>query len=159
MNINISLSTEGINAAIHKLKEVKEHLQWGLDETIDILVKEGVMIAQSADGSMASVTGYRPDDNTGIIIASGDVPAIAEFGAGDATLSARTFFENGGSLDADVFPGSYSLFVGSRDYYNFGSWRFGGVWYTEVEPRHGLFDAKLFITEKSSEIAKEVIKL
>jgi len=159
VNINISLSTESIEAAIHKLKSVKEHIEWGLDETIDILVKEGVMIAQSADGSMATVTGYRPDNKTGIIIASGEAAAIAEFGAGDATLSARTFFENGGSLDAEVFPGSYSLFVGSRDYYNFGSWRFGGVWYTEVEPRHGLFDAKLYITENSSEIAKDVIKL
>ena len=159
MNININLSTESITAAIHKLNTVKDNLRWGLNETIDILVNEGAMIAQAADGSMATVTGYRPDDNTGLIIATGDVAAIAEFGAGDATLSPRTFFENGGALDAEVFPGSYSLFVGSRDYYNFGSWRFGGVWYTEVEPRHGLFDAKLFIQDRAAEIAKEVIKL
>ena len=159
MNINISLSTEGIAAAIHKLRNVKENLRWGLDETIDTLVKEGTLIAQAADGSMAAVTRYRPDETTGMISVTGDAAAIAEFGAGDATLTPRTFFENGGELDAEVFPGSYSLFKGSRDYYNFGSWRFGGVWYTQVEPRHGLFDAKLFITENSSDIAKEVIKL
>lgn len=160
MRITVGLSTESINAAIHRLEMAKDNLKAGLQQTVDILAKEGSIVAQMDDGSMANVS-YVSDSETQsrIVVSGGDSAIIAEFGAGDATLSPRDFFEDGGALDADVFPGSYSLFKGSRDYYNFGSWRFGGVWYTQVPARHGLFDAKLFIMGNSSEIAKEVIKL
>ena len=160
MTINVSLSTESIAAAIHRLEMAKDNLKAGLQQTVDILAKEGSIVAQMSDGSMANVEFVTDSETQSRVIASGgDSAIIAEFGAGDATLSPRDFFEDGGALDADVFPGSYSLFVGSRDYYNFGSWRFGGKWYTEVAPRHGLFDAKLFIIGNAAEIAKEVIKL
>lgn len=160
MNISISLSTQSINAAIRRLELVKDNIEAGLQQTIDILAKEGSIVAQMDDGSMANVTFVSDSETQSRIVASGGDPmVIAEFGAGDATLSPSGFFENGSELDSEVFPGSYSLFKGSRDYYNFHSWRFGGRWYTEVAPRHGLFDAKLFIIGNSSEIAKEVIKL
>lgn len=160
MTINISLSKESIAAAIHRLEEAKENLTAGLQQTIDILAKEGAMVAQMDDGSMANVDYVSESETQSKIIASGgDTAIIAEFGAGDATLNPGDFFENGGALSGDVFPGSYSLFKGSREYYNFHSWRFGGKWYTEVAPRHGLFDAKLFIMANSTDIAKEVIKL
>ena len=160
MNINISLSTESILSAIHRLEEAKENLGAGLQQTIDILAKEGAIVAQMDDGSMASVEAVSDSETQSRIVASGgDTAIIAEFGAGDATLNPGDFFEDGGALSGDVFPGSYSLFKGSRDYYNFHSWRFGGRWYTEVAPRHGLFDAKLFIMANSADIAKEVIKL
>lgn len=160
MTINVNLSTESIAAAISQLEMVKDNLKAGLQQTIDILAKEGAIVAQIDDGSMANVESVSDSETQSrVVVSGGDTAIIAEFGAGDATLSPRDFFENGGALDADVFPGAYSLFKGSRDYYNFGSWRFGGVWYTQVPARHGLFDAKLFIIGNSTEIAKEVIKL
>ena len=155
MNINISLSTEGIAAAIHKLRNVKENLRWGLDETIDTLVKEGTLIAQAADGSMAAVTGYRPDETTGMIIVTGDAAAIAEFGAGDAT-EVPTGFEN--IPDTPVYPGSYSE-EHAQMYSELGWWRFGGRIYRQVEPRHGLMQAKVYVLEEGTDVAKEVIKL
>lgn len=160
MNINISLSTESIESAIRRLEMVKDNIDAGLQQTVDILAKEGAIVAQMDDGSMAKVEPVSDSETQSrIVVSGGDTAIIAEFGAGDTTLSPGDFFENGSALDADVFPGAYSLFKGSRDYFNFGSWRFGGVWYTQVPPRHGLFDAKLFIVGNSSDIAKEVIKL
>lgn len=164
MNINIKLSEESINAAIRELRNVQENLRWGLEQTIDILVKEGTEIAQRADGSMANVTGYMPDENIGLIDVTGDVPLIAEFGAGDATLEPGMFFEN--QPDTPVYPGSYSLLEGTGEYYltrlewgETGIWHFGGIPYSAIEPRQGLFKAKEHIKQVSTETAKEVIKL
>lgn len=160
MTINIHLSTESIAAAILRLEQAKENLDAGLQQTLDILAKEGAMVAQTADGSMATVSPVSVSETESRIVASGGDPmVIAEFGAGDATLSPGNLFEDGGALSGEVFPGSYSLFKGSRDYYNYHMWRFGWTWYTEVAPRQGLFDAKLFVMANSTEIAKEVIKL
>lgn len=155
MNININLSSESITAAIHKLNTVKDNLRWGLDETIGILAKDGAMIAQEADGSMATVSSYRPDENTAIIVATGEAPIIAEFGAGDATMP--VMFENYPGVD--VYPGSYSEQVGSKEYALTGKWHFGGKVYREIEPRGGMLNAKVYIQDNAAEIAKEVIKL
>jgi hypothetical protein len=57
-----------------------------------------------------------------------------------------------------VYEGSYSELVGSREYYDYGSWHFGGEYYTEVPARHGLLDAKQYILENGVEIAQEVLK-
>ena len=83
------------------------------------------------------------------------MPLIAEFGAGDATID--VMFENYPGVD--VYPGSYSEQVGSGEYAATGKWHFGGKEYTEVQPRGGLYNAKVFIKDNAAEIAKEVIKL
>lgn len=162
MTINISLSTESIAAAIRQLRTVKENIRWGLSETIDILVKEGAQIAQAADGKMATVIGQKDDELSGKIIATGEAPIIAEFGAGYATMEDHPF---AGKAPVPIEVGSYSrendgLFYWS-DYANPGEgyWYFGGQEYDRVEPRHGLLDAHDHIVSHAAEIAKEVIKL
>ena len=105
MNITVRLSTESINHAITQLETVKENLLEGLKQTVEILVKEGYMVAQNADGGMASVFGEMTGETVGIISASGESAVIAEFGAGDATIVPD--FEN--TPDTPVYPGSYSL--------------------------------------------------
>ena len=155
MKINIGLSEESISAAIARLRVANENLRWGVDETVDILTKEGEEIAQAADGSMAVVKGYRPDENTGVIVATGSAPVIAEFGAGDATMP--VMFENYPGVD--VYPGAYSEQVGTGEYAETGKWHFGGKVYREVEPRAGLLQAKIHIQDQAVEIVKEVIKL
>ena len=155
MKINVVLSTKSIDAAIRRLYEAKENLRWGLDETIGILAKDGEMIAQESDGSMATVSSYRPDETSAVIVATGDAPVIAEFGAGDATIP--VMFENYAGVD--VYPGSYSEQVGSHEYAETGKWHFGGSVYKAIEPRGGLLNAKVYIQDNAAEIAKEVIKL
>ena len=162
MTINISLSTESIAAAIRQLRTVEENLRWGLSETIDILVKEGAQIAQAADGKMATVIGQKDDELSGRIIATGEAPIIAEFGAGYATMEDHPF---AGKAPVPIEVGSYSrendgLFYWS-DYANPGEgyWYFGGQEYDRVEPRHGLLDAHDHIVSHAAEIAREVIKL
>jgi len=155
VKLNVVLSTESINAAIHRLREAKDNLRWGLDETLGILAKDGAMIAQEADGSMATVSSYRPDENSAVIVATGDAPVIAEFGAGDATMP--VMFENYPGVD--VYPGSYSEQVGSHEYAETGKWHFGGKTYQAIEPRGGMLNAKVYIQDNAAEIAKEVIRL
>lgn len=155
MKISVRLSTRSINNAIIRLRQAQNNLRWGLHDTVDILTKEGAEIAQIADGNMANVVGYMPDETQGLIVATGDAPIIAEFGAGDATID--VMFENYPGVD--VYPGSYSEQVGSGEYAATGKWHFGGKEYTEVQPRGGLYNAKVFIKDNAAEIAKEVIKL
>lgn len=113
------------------------------------------MIANENYGSMAEAIDWMEDENVGKISAVGDEPVIAEFGAGDATMEVR--FENYPGVD--VYPGSYSEQEGTGEYAATGKWHFGGHEYTEVEPRAGLLDAKLFIMDQAEFVAKEVIKL
>ena len=165
MNIKVRLSEESINRAISRLKWVKSYIDYGLENTISILVKDGEGIANAEYGSMANASGYMPDQETGIIAVTGDANLIAEFGAGDATESPLTMFEN--EPDTDVYPGSYSEQVGSGEYYRTrmasggsgGYWHFGGKKFTEVRPRHGLLKAKQHIVKESTSVAKGVIKL
>ena len=162
MTINISLSTESIRKAIRKLEQVKENLEIGLTETIDILTQEGAEIAQAADGSMATVTGHMEGETKGVITAGGEAPIIAEFGAGYATMEFHPFAKQ---APVDVKVGSYSeqndgMFYWS-DYANPGEgyWFFGGMEFDRIQPRHGLLNAHDHIMEISTETAQEVIKL
>ena len=162
MTINISLSTESIAAAIRQLQTVKENLQWGLSEAVDILLKEGAQEAQISYGGMASVTESKDSETSGRITATGDAVIIAEFGAGYATMEDHPF---AGKAPVPIEVGSYSrendgLFYWS-DYANPGEgyWYFGGQEYDRVEPRHGLLNAHYHIVNQAAEILKEVIKL
>ena len=159
MNLNIKLSTESINKAIHKLMVIKEYFDDDTGELVEILTNEGAAQAQAAYGDYpVAAVPLLPIDNTGVIMVVGDMPAIGEFGAGNATLYPAEFFETS-ELDAEVFPGSYSLYEGTMDYYFFKHWKFGGKWYEEVRPHLGLYSAKMYLIEHSTEIAREVIRL
>ena len=158
MKIEIQLSEESIAHAISELQKVQENIDYGLKQTVEMLSKEGAAIANAAYGGMATAD-YRMDGNTGIIEASSkdeDALIIAEFGAGQATMP--VMFEN--EPGVSVYEGSYSESEkGSGEYAQYGSWHFGGKYYTEVPARHGLLDAKQYIIEKATEMAQEVIKL
>ena len=163
MKITIHLSDSSIRRAIRRLRNAQQNLRWGLNDTIDILVKNGEMVAQDKLGSMANAVGYMPDETTGIVATTGEANIIAEFGAGDATLPPEGMFEE--TPDTPVYPGSYSELEGSGEYYRTrrdtgqGVWHFGGIEYHEVQPRYGLYNAKNYIEKNAIEIAKEVIKL
>lgn len=160
MKIDIKLSDASIRNAIRMLENAKDNIDYGLEQTIDILAKNATMIAQNAYGSMASVD-YDSDKTMAIIASSGEANIIAEFGAGDDT-DPVTGFEN--APETPVYPGSYSELVGSGEYATKGYWFFGGQKYygdggRRVEPRRGLLQAKIYILEEGTDIAKGVIKL
>lgn len=155
MKIDIKLSDESIRNAIRQLRLAQDHLRWGLQDTVEILAKNGADIANQAYGSMAGAVDYSPEEGVAIIATNGKANIIAEFGAGDAT-EIPTGFEN--MPDTPVYPGSYSE-ENARMYVDKGYWVFGGEVYTQVEPRHGLMSAKAYIVASAKEVAKEVIKL
>lgn len=157
MRITVSLSEDGIRDAIRDLKYAKDDLQWGIEETLEILARDGADIAQIEDGSMAYVMGYLADGNTAKIQATGENLLIAEFGAGDATELPIAMYEN--APQTDVYPGAYSEQVGTGEYATTGQWHFGGHVYKEVAPRMGLYKALQYIVRESTDTARGVIKL
>ena len=163
MTITVNLSEQSIYAAIRQLRQAQQNLRWGLEQTIEILTKDGAEIAQNADGSMATVIGYMDGETTGVIDAVGEAPVIAEFGAGDATMTNNPF-EN--PPPVDVYPGSYSEQVGTGEYYltrlewgGHGMWHWHGMPFSAIEPRQGMWKARNYIMQESTIVAKEVIKL
>lgn len=151
--IKVKLSVASIERAIRQLEDIQDNLQKGLEDTIDTLVEEGTEIAQVAYGGMAQVGGFS-NGTQGRILSTGENNLIAEFGAGDGTIPVK--FEN--KPKTPVYPGSYSE-QNARQYARWGFWYFGGEVYSEVPARHGLLDAKRYVIEHSSEVAREVIKL
>ena len=150
MKINVSLSTESIDSAIEELQAFAELLEEGTEQVVEILTNKGAEVAQVAYGDFPVEAVPIPDGKTGEIIVTGDMPAIAEFGAGDQTLSGG--FEN---TPAEARPGSYSE-EHARQYSRWGFWYFAGEPYTEVYPHHGLLDAKRYIMDNSTNVAREV---
>lgn len=161
MILNAKLSTQSIQSMIRKLKDIQEMFSEDSKDSehlIDILVTEAAEVAQQAYGNwQVQAIPVTEDATTGQIWVTGDMPAIAEFGAGDATVVPSTVFETT-DLDFDVWAGSYSLFVGSGDYYRYGAWRmpYTNTWYTEVRPHLGLAQAKMFLMQHSAEIVRGV---
>lgn len=155
MIINVPLSDVGIRNAISKLRQYENNLYDGIHGTVETMINEGEEIAQSAYGGMATAIGQMIDDTTGIILSIGETNLIAEFGAGDATLDPSGYFEN--SPDIPVEPGSYSLLVGTEEYFATGKWHFGGTVFTEVKPRQGLYQAKEHIVANFASTLQEVI--
>ena len=153
MRIQISLSTESIQNAIRLLNERRQMLEEDLEQFVEILANEGAEVANAAYGDFPVAATTHADGNHAEITVSGKMPLIAEFGAGQATMP--VLFEN--QPETPVYEGSYSELEGSQEYYRFGSWHFGGEYYTEVPAKHGLLDAKQYIIENSTEIAREVL--
>ena len=163
ITINISLSEESIMDAISRLEDIKDRLDDGIEKTVSLLVHEGAMEAKAAYGDWGVDAAEFVEGTTGSIIVYGDMPLIAEFGAGDATINPATVFEN--SPTTPVYAGSYSLLEGSGEYWfskaytGRGFWHFAGKRYTEIEPKQGLAHAKAAILERGTRIAQEVIQL
>lgn len=162
MKINISLSTDSIGSAIRKLQDILDNIEHGVAETVEILTNEGAETAQAAYGSwgveaVPHIESNEPFKPRSTITVIGDMPLIAEFGAGDTTIDPLTAFEN--PPDTEVFRGSYSLLVGSKQYWDNGYWEFGGATYYQVEPHLGLYEAKQFIIDQSTNVALGAIKL
>ena len=130
-----------------------ENLEDDVEQLVEILTNEGAEVAQAAYGDWGVQATPVPDGTTGEIIVSGDYPAIAEFGAGDETLSGG--FEN---MPGEIRPGSYSE-EHAKQYVRWGFWYFGGQVYTDVPAHHGLLDAKRYIIANAQDIAREVIQL
>lgn len=157
MRLRVRLSEQSISRAISRLRESQDNLRWGVNDTLQLLAKDGAMVANSKYGSMANAIDWMEDETVGKISVVGKIPLIAEFGAGDATQPPLGMFEN--EPDIPVYPGSYSELEGSGEYAREGRWHFGGKTYTEIEPRYGLYNAKNYIEKNAVHIAKEVIEL
>lgn len=156
MKLSISLDPSSIQHAISQLQVVKDNIQNGLRQTIELLVQDGATVAQSAYGSMAVASGDMQSDTHGTIKAEGRSVIIAEFGAGDATLPVR--FE--GDPGVDVFPGSYSEQVGTGEYAATGEWHWQGQGpFHEVPAKAGLYQAKTYIEGEYANVAMGAIKL
>lgn len=151
MNIHIDLSTESINSAIRRLEDYSLQLQEDFEEVIEILTNDGAEQAQMSYGAWAVEAVPQSEGTHGEITVVGDMPAIAEFGAGDSTLPFG--FDN---IPEEVRRGSYSE-EHARMYAEHGFWVFGGQSYNAVPGRHGLFFAKQHIMEHSTEVAREVM--
>ena len=155
MNIHITLSEDSIRSVMNELSTIADDIDKSAERITQILTEEGAEVARAAYGDFPVVTTPMVEGTEGTIIVAGDMPLIAEFGAGQATMP--VMFEN--SPATPVYEGSYSELVGSQEYYKYGSWRFGGEYYTEVPARHGLLDAKQYIMENGKSIAEEVFSL
>ena len=150
MKLSVSLSEESISEAIEQLNILKGKIDLCVKHTVEILANEGAEIAQASYGEWSVVV--IPDvisDTRAEITVGGYNPAMAEFGAGNATLTSG--FEN---MPQNVYPGSYSE-EHAQEYSTWGFWHFGGKYYTEVPARHGLLNAKQYIIENSTQIAQE----
>ena len=165
MTINIDLSPEGIQSAISRLTEIKENLEYGLNDLVEVLCHDGAEVANAAYGRMATAT-MEPESMTEakIVVPGGDSAIIAEFGAGYDTMEDHPFAQNApvpikvASYSKAQMP--YGLFYITDDLMpGEGYWFFGGKEYDRVPPRHGLLNAYEYIMANSTRIAKEVIKL
>ena len=162
MKISLKLSEEGIERAIQRIEEIRENLLQDTGEFVDILLTEGEAIANSSYDGMATAWGERDSEQDGIVTGhigvSGngkeDLAYIAEFGAGDTTTAVN--FENAGNLPIGVYPGAYSE-LHAKQYVDQGWWQFGGASYRYVEPRMGLYNAKMMILSQGNDIARGVI--
>ena len=158
MTITVRLSEAGVRKAIQRLRQAQDNLRWGVQESVDELVKDGALIANDKYGGMAFAVGYSIEEHTGIVSSVGEANLIAEFGAGDATLPPACMFEN--VPDTPVYPGSYSESEeGTGEYAATGKWHFGGREYRKVDPRMGLYNARNYIEKNAVAVVKEVVKL
>lgn len=164
MKISIDLSPEGIEKAIAKLTDIKDNLDIGLNDLVEVLAHDGAEVVNEAFGRMASAA-FVPESMTSAkIMAVGDKAIIAEFGAGYDTMVDHPF---AAKAPVPIEPASYSkaqfpygLFYITDDLMpGEGYWFFGGKEYSRVEPKHGLLNAYDYILENSTRIAKEVMKL
>ena len=158
MTINIQLSDESIRQAIRRLKEAKENLEAGLAETVDILTQDGAAVASMAIGSFdgATVSHEMTSDTSGVIRVIGEAAVIQEFGAGDVAETGNPFENDPG---VPLGSGTYSRLKGSGEYAATGKWHFGGREYQYVDPKHGLYHAREWIKDHSTEVAERVIRL
>ena len=163
MNLRIRLSEESILHAIGKLNNAKQNLRWSVSEALEMIAREGADVANSNYGEMANAIDYMEDENVAVIATNGEANIIAEFGAGDATLEPKVYFDDVPSTP--VYPGSYSELEGTGEYYltkletGMGIWHWRGVPFSAVDARQGLYKAKQHIIKTASDTAKEVIKL
>ena len=159
MNIQIKLDTDSINNAIQQLVNKRDEIDHNTETLVALLTNEGAEKAQSAYGDWGVEALPITIDKEGSILVFGDMPLIAEFGAGRATESPSKYFE--GYPIIPVYEGSYSLLEGSGEYWyshlaGEGFWHFGGKEYHEIPPHLGLYKAKQFIIEHSTEYAQGV---
>lgn len=163
MTINLKLDTQSIEKVIERLVKLKRPLDEDCAGILDALATEGAEEAQRCYGEYpVQAIPVPPQGGSAGIIVDGDMPLIAEFGAGDATEDPSVFFENIPSTP--VVPGSYSLLEGSKEYYlsrlrGQGRWHFGGEVYTEVLPHLGLYQAKIRLIDNYVSIVKEEMGL
>ena len=163
MTIDISLDSVSLDAAIRKLEAIKGNLMYGIGEFVDIMCIDGAAVANSAyEGEALAVASRDSEDENkvtghiGVTSDNDDAAIIAEFGAGDATMESQ--FEN--PPPVIVEPGSFSRSEkGTGEYAKYGSWHYKGDKYTEVQPKHGLLNAREYIKENAANTAREVIRL
>jgi len=166
MTINIELSPQSVYAAIRRLKEAAEHLEWGVGDTVETLAKNGADVAKTAYGHFEKVhVDYQKESDTKAVIqTSGKANIIAEFGAGYATMEYHPFAAKApvpikvASYSESTFPRGLFFYTDESNPGQ-GFWFFHHEYYDRVQPKHGLLDAYDYIMQESTEIATEVIKL
>ena len=142
MTINVHLDPQGLKSAIRKLEDLKDGLERGTAEFVDIMCLDGADVANEAYGGMATAWGHREESYQegveqgyiGVGAETEDAAIIAEFGAGYATMSfhpwAKKFEQKTG---IPIEPVSYShkhfglLWAIDLDNPGHGYWYWGSI--------------------------------
>jgi hypothetical protein len=175
MAFTIGLDDTDIARVLAEVKQMKQNLEDSVGEFVDTMTTEGAITANAAYGNMVHAVAVRDKEDDGLVEGhigvvgdDDDTVYIAEFGAGDATMTTYGF-DN--PPPVNIYPGAYSEQNGPGEYYrtmteNYmaggeakGVWHFGGQEYHEVQPRHGLLNAKQRLVSGGDSIAKAVIHL
>ena len=149
--LRFGLAEDHIAYAIRVLESYKQDFEHGLEQAVEILTNEGAEIAKTHYGNWKVRATPSTSGTHGIISVSGDMPLIAEFGAGDATLPVG--FEYVPSI---VRRGSYSE-QHAQQYSRWGFWYFAGEPYTEAGGMHSLLEAKRYIIGNSTSVIREAL--
>ena len=149
------LSSTSLLMAEIKFRLLHRQFERKVNEFIHELGEIGRDTAELWYGDTIHVTLEEIPDGVAIN-ANGKHVVFLEFGAGDAVNSANRY---AGTVEEEsgmeIRPGSYSE-INAHQYERTGQWVFGGVIYTEVQPRNAMEHTYEVIQQEMREVARRV---
>lgn len=146
-------SPQSVAQAARLYREALQRFEEQVQEFLREIAELGAQEAQTRYGFSVLVT-VQPIENGYAVSADGDAVVFLEFGAGAATNSGNTLAQE---MPFDVRRGSYSdLNQGEYQATGYRYWHFGGVKYTEVQPRNAMESAYRAMLDQWQDIARSV---
>ena len=153
--LNVQLNSQSIQSAINALKARQRSLQIqfaGILESLAMLARD---VAQDHFGSAVMVDYYPKEPSLEYTItANGRAVGFFEFGAGTMVNETHPLKDN---APFPVYPGSYSE-QNAHEFELQGFWTLGGVRYSFVFPRRGLYYASEAIKEQADKVIRSSFK-
>lgn len=149
--------SQSIDKALKKLDEIQKQFDVKVDQFLREVAELGAGAARAAYGSSSvSVAVESRGKNEYAVVATGEPLLFLEFGAGDATDKSHW---NASVITTPVYPGSWSGSpLGSKMYFRFGFWVFGGQIYHEIQPKRGMLAAYEAIMQNWQDVARRVFR-